>query len=131
MTQAELNEARELRDLMRNEERRLNAYRLAAQNLVPLLDGMPHARNCAGKPEKIALLIVESELKLIELNERYDAACDKLARKIKAEIADGTEQEILLLRYVACMNFRDIEIKLDMSDARIFYLHRNGIKKLK
>lgn len=131
MTHTELNEARELRQRIRDEERRLDALRVAAQNIVPILDGMPHERSQASKVEKVALLVFELERELAALKTQFESACVNITRKLRQENLDAQEFEILLLRYVACMNFRDIQCKLDVSDARVFYIHRNALKKLK
>lgn len=131
MTQADLNEARDLRDKIRAEERRLNSLRVAAQNLVPILDGMPHAQTQSSRVEKIAALILDTEHELEELKAKFETACVTIARNLRDESLTAQEQEILTLRYVGCMNFRDIEFKTNLSDARIFYLHRHALKKIK
>lgn len=131
MTQAELNEARELRRRIRDEERRLDALRAAAQNITPILDGMPHERSQSSRVEKVALLVLEVERELAALKARFETACVKITRALRCENLDAQEFEIMLMRYVACMNFRDIQFNLDKSDARVFYYHRNALKKLK
>lgn len=131
MTERELNEVRELKKQIQVEERRLQALRAAAENLVPILDGMPHAKNRKSRVANIAALIIEEEQSLNKMRENVDNTSAELAEKIRNEPLTSREKEILILRYVACMNFRDIEFKLHLSDARIFYLHRSALRKIK
>lgn len=131
MTEMELNEARELKKQIRAEESHLQTLRAAAENLVPVLDGMPHAQNPKSRVAHIATLLIDAEQTLAALKEQLDIIAARLAEKIRCAPLTPREQEILILRYVACMNFRDIEFKLHLSDARIFYLHRQALSKIK
>lgn len=131
MTVTELNSVRDLRQRIREQERRLNALRLSVQNLTPLLDGMPHSRSQTSRVEKIVVKAADLEREIESLRDECAAAAVTLTDKISAANLESHEETILILRYVACMNFRDIEFELGMSDARIFYLHRNSLRKVK
>ena len=131
MTEAELNEARELKKKIQSEERQLQILRTAAENLAPVLDGLPHAQNHSSRVAQIATLVIDAERSLNALKEKLDAIGAALTKKIRREPLTTREQEILILRYVACMNFRDIELALHLSDAGVFFHHRNALKKLK
>lgn len=120
-----------MRQRIRDAKRRLDALEVAAQNIVPIMDGLPHEQTQASRVEKIALLIAELSNELDALKAEFETACVKITQKLRSEPLDVHEFEVLILRYVACMNFRDIQFKLDISDARVFYLHRNAIRKLK
>lgn len=131
MTEQELNSVRELKKRIRDLESHLQSLRTAAENLTPILDGLPHSTERKSRVEKIALMIVEEERELEDLREAAADAAVTLARRIKHADLTFQEREVAMLRYVACMNFRDIEAKLHMSDARIFFLHRQAEKKIK
>lgn len=128
MTRKELNEVRELRDAIRSIERRLKALREAVSNLTPILDGMPHAQSQTSKVESLSVLILETERELHDFKNRMVSTVGKISQAICRALLPAQEEEVLLLRYVACMNFRDIQFKLNLSDARVFYLHRHALK---
>ena len=130
MTEAELNEVRELKKEIQAAERQLRILKTAAENLVPVLDGLPHAQNPKSRVASIATLIIDAERALTTLKEKLDSTGAKLIARIRREPLTTREQEILILRYVACMNFRDIEFKLHLSDARVFSYHRSALKKV-
>lgn len=131
MTVTELNSVRDLRQRIREQERRLRALRLSVENLTPILDGMPHSRSPTSRVEKITVKILEAERELELLRAECANAAEVLTEKISAANLESQEQTILIMRYVACMNFRDIEFELGLSDARIFFLHRNSLRKIK
>ena len=130
MTQAELNKVRNLRDEVDAEKQRLATLRLAVQNLSPVLDGMPHTPTQASRVEKLAVLILDSERDLDELLVCLEDACVELSRKLKTAPLDPIEHKILVLRYVACMSFTEIEDAVNLSEARVYFWHRQGVQKL-
>ena len=129
MTDQELNRARDLRQKIRDLERHLQALRLSVENLVPVIDGLPHSHEVSRRVEKLAVKIVDAERELDQLREEYVNAAIDLEQKINSAPLDLQEKTILILRYVACKNFRDIEFELKSNDARVFYLHRTAQKK--
>ena len=131
MTIAELNEVRDLREKLRAAIRQLRALRESIQNLCPELDGMPHAQSQQSKVEKMTVLIIEGEREVDALKAQIDTTGAALARKIKNLPLNPQEQEILILRYVGCLSFRDIKAKLHMSEPRVFFHHRAAFKKIK
>ena len=130
MTEKELNIVRELKKQIRDLERHLQALRLSAENLVPILDGLPHPNSAKSRVEKIALMIIESERELENLRAQLDRASEELPARIHDEVSDVQERTLLLLRYVACMRFRDIAFQLERSEARVFQIHHDVLKKI-
>lgn len=128
MTEKELNSVRELNKQIRRQEQHLQALRLSAENLVPILDGLPHSNEAKSRVEKIALMIIESERELDSLRAQLDRASEDLPARIHDEISDVQERTVLLLRYVACMRFRDIAFQLEMSERRVFQIHHDALK---
>lgn len=130
MTKEELNGVREINKRIRDLEWRLQALRVEADNIVPVLDGLPHATQIKSRVEKLALNIAEYDSELVRLREQFVSAALDLSNKIDNAQLSSQEKAVLSLRYVSCMNFQDIWLKLDISDARIFYLHRTALKKI-
>lgn len=130
MTEKELNSVRELNKQIRRQEQHLQALRLSAENLVPILDGLPHSNEAKSRVEKIALMIIEDERELENLRAQLDRASEDLPARIHDEVTNVQERTVLLLRYVACMRFRDIAFQLERSEARVFQIHHDVLKKI-
>ena len=131
MTQAELNKARNLRNQIRNEESRLQILRAAVGDLVPIMDGMPHAQAQSSRVENSAVPILELQRKIQTLKEQFQQACNELLEKFSRINFTPQEQAVITLRYVSCLSFNAIRAKINLSDARIFYIHRHALNKLK
>ena len=130
MTERELNKARELKERIRELERHIAALRLSAADIVPGLDGMPHGTDIKSKVEKLAARLVDEERELESIRAELCAAAIHIATQIQAADLKRKEKTVLILRYVTCMNFRDISFQLGLSDATTFRLHHDGIKKM-
>lgn len=130
MTELELNSARDLRQKIRDLEWRLDVLRADADNLVPILDGLPHGTDIKSRVENLATKILDGEQELITLCEQFGQAAFALDDKIIHSGLDALEQAVLNLRYVACLNFLDIQNRLQISDATTFYIHRTAKKKI-
>lgn len=129
MTDKELNVVRDLRNKIRDLTSHLQALRLSAQNIVPVIDGLPHSDVVKSRVEKLALKIIEHERELSDLSRQFaTSALDLTDRINRADQLNQQEKTILLMRYVACMNFQDIWIEMQISDNRAFYLHRTAVK---
>lgn len=129
MTDKELNAVRDLRNKIRDLTSHLQALRLSAQSITPVIDGLPHSDSVKSRVEKLALKIIEHERELSDLSRRFaTSALDLTDRINRADQLNQQEKTILLMRYVACMNFQDIWIEMQISDNRAFYLHRTAVK---
>ena len=128
MTEEELNGARELRKKIRDLERHLQELRMSAENLVPILDGLPHSSEAKSRVEKIALMIVEDERKLTSLNETILLAKSELADKILCEVNEPILQTLLVLRYVECLSFEKTARRMRITLRHVFRLHEKFFK---
>ena len=63
MTEQELNSGHDLKKQIRDLEKHLQTLRLSAENLVPILDGLPHSNEAKSRGEKIALLSIRIHLR--------------------------------------------------------------------
>ena len=131
MTDKELNAARELKKLIQEEEQKLIGLRVSAQNITPVIDGLPHSQMPNSRVEKLAIKILEVDEKLKCLRRQFDEVAAQIAYEICNADLTAQEQTILIARYVECLNFRAIQFRLHLSDARIFYLHRHACEKMK
>lgn len=131
MTEQELNGARELRERIRDIERRiLPMLKADAENLVPVLDGLPHGTDIKSRVENIAVKILDSEKELIRLREEFLKTAMDIDEKLNESNLDALEKAVLNLRYVACLNFLAIQNELQISDATTFYIHRTARRKI-
>lgn len=128
MTEEELNGVRELNKKIRDIERHLQELRMSAENLVPILDGLPHSSEAKSRVEKIALMIVEDERKLTSLNETMLLAKSELADKILCEVNEPILQTLLVLRYVECLSFEKTARRMRITLRHVFRLHEKFFK---
>ena len=80
--------------------------------------------------EEITVQIDEHERKLNE--QRIERACLKaeLVKTVDTAISDAQCRAIIIERYGWGKRFRDIGIELRISEPRVYYLHRHGLKEL-
>lgn len=124
MTERELNGVRELNKKIRDIQCHLQALRISAENLVPILDGLPHSSEAKSRVEKIALMIVEDERELTALNETKLLAKSKLVDKILREVDEPTLQTLLVLRYVECLSFKEAARRMRITLRHLYRLHK-------
>ena len=123
MTEQELNRVRELKKRIRDVESHLQSLQTAAENLVPILDGLPHSTEAKSRVEKIALSLVETEHELDKLRGQLILTKTELAEKILREVEDATYQTLLVLRYVECLSFKETARRMHFTLRHIFRLH--------
>ena len=128
MTEQELNVVRELSKRIRELERYLQALRLSAQNITPVIDGLPHSTTLQARVEKIALSIVEKERELYQLQEQFLHEQGRLAEFILSSVNDPTLQTLLILRYVACLSFKETARSMHFTLRHVFRLHEKFLK---
>ena len=130
MTEQELNQVRELNVKIKTIENQLSILRKRAEDLVPKRDGLPHSSGIHSKVESLALKIVEASEGLPALHEQITQAAAVLTEKICREVDEPNQRTVLILRYVFCMNFRDISFQTGYSDRKVFALHHDALKIL-
>ena len=130
MTEQELNGAREIKEKIRDVEKRiLPMLRADAENLVPIVDGLPHGTDIKSRVENIAVMIVEDERELSALNEKMTLARSELADKILREVDEPILQTLLVLRYVECLSFKETARRMHFTLRYIFKLHTKFLKE--
>ena len=94
MTEQELNAVRELNKKIRALETRLRDIRNSAENIVPILDGLPKAAFAKSRVEKTALKAVEVERELETLRGQLPLLKSDLANRIMAEVDEPIRRAI-------------------------------------
>ena len=128
MTMEELNSVRELDKKIRAVESRLQALKINAENIVPILDGLPHAKTAQSKVERNALRIIESEQEIETLRAEMIQAKSTLADKIMSQVDEPNYQTLLVLRYVECLSFKETARRMHYTLRQIFRLHTKIFK---
>lgn len=123
MTKDDLNQVRDLQKKIRESERRLQTLRISADNLVPILDGLPHSDFARSRVEKIALTIIESERELESLRLLFFKTKSELADKIMHEVDEPSLQTLLVLRYVECCTYKETAHRMKITLRHAFRLH--------
>ena len=128
MTLEELNSCRAIKIRISTVSNHLAGLRVSAENLVPILDGMPHSKEAKSRVERIALEIIEDECELTALRSEYELAQARLTDKILLEVSDPVIQTLLVLRYVECYSFRETARRINYSLRQVFRLHEEYLK---
>lgn len=128
MTEQELFGVRDLKGKIKEVEKRLQTLKMSAGNLVPIIDGLPHATQAKSRVERITLMIVDAERELDSLRNRLVQAKTELANKIMCEVSEPVLQTLLVLRYVECLPFKDIYNRMHYTLRQIFRLHDKVLK---
>ena len=135
MTLSELNEVRNLKKRLEGEQKKLNALKI-------VVGAFPHkygqseegGAGSGGTPksafESYVVQIADTEKNIEKLQNELTQAVPRLTEKIQNEVANTDEQTLLIYRYVACKFFRDIGFLMGYSEARVYSLHREILKKL-
>ncbi len=146
MTFEELNIVRKLKKQIADEEQKLQGFRDLAQSITPqatrvtlregkkelsytCLDAQPKGTSKDSRVEMIATLIVDTEKIIENLKIQLEKETPLLIKKIQAEFPDGTEQRILISRYIVGQSFREIARIFHYSLRHIFRVHDRAKKK--
>ena len=128
MTNEELNSVRDLQSRARDLKRHVDELRMSVENLVSLLDGMPHAKQLKSRVESLTLKIVEEERELEALREEILIAKSQLTELILNATDKPTVQTLLILRYVECLSFKETARRMKYGLRHIFKLHEKFLK---
>ena len=128
MTKQELCSVRGLKKKQRELEKRLQELKVAAENIVPVIDGLPHAKNAKSRVEHIALDILSCERELVEICGLVVKAQEELADKITSEITKPALFTFAVLRYVECLSFKDTAHHMKITLRHAFRLDEKILK---
>ena len=147
MTFEELNIVRKLKKQIADEEQKLQGFKDLAQSITPqatrvtlregkkevsytCLDAQPKGTSKDSRIEMTVALIVDTEKIIENLKTQLETETPLLIKKIQGEFPDGTEQRILISRYVAGQSFREIARRMEYSLQHIFRVHTRILKSL-
>ena len=148
MTIEELNIVRKLKKQISDEEQKLQGFKDLAQSITPqatrvthreganeisytCLDAQPKGTSKDSRIETTVALIVDTEKIIENLKNQLEKETPLLIKKIQIEFPDGTEQRILINRYVVGKSFREIAQRMKYSLQHIFRIHTRILKSLK
>lgn len=129
MTEQELNKVRAVKKRIKDLEKKLQTLKMSASNLVPIIDGLPHATQAKSRVERIALMIVDCERELANNRDRLTQAKEELADKVMCEVSEPEWQTLLVLRYVECLPFKDVAHRMFFGLRYVFKLHDKILKE--
>ena len=129
MTEHELYQVKDLKKRIKDLEKKLQTLKMSASNLVPIIDGLPHATQAKSRVERIALMIVDCDRELKSLRDRLVQAKTELTDKIMCDLNEPIIQTLLILRYVECLPFKDIAHRMVFNLRYVFKLHDKILKE--
>lgn len=128
LTKQELFRVRDLKKKQRDLEKHLQELKVAAENIVPVIDGLPHAKNAKSRVERIALEILDCERELVEICGLVVSAQSELADKIMREVTSPALFTFAVLRYVECLSFKDTAHRMRITLRHAFRLNEKLFK---
>ena len=128
MTAETLNSVRDLQKKIRNLERRVQELRISMDNIVPVLDGLPHSSEAKSRVERIALMIVDTERELEDLRGQLPKVQSTLAEVILREVDSPPLQSFLVLRYVEGLSFKETARRMRYTLRHVYRLQEKFLK---
>ena len=128
MTEQELNNVRELKKKQRGLEKRLQELKVASENIVPILDGLPPTKNAKSRVEGIALAILECDREIAEICGLVVKAQSELADKLLAEVKSPVLLTFAVLRYVECLSYKETAHRMLITLRHTFRLNEKFFK---
>lgn len=128
MTKQELCTVRGLKKKQRDIEKHLQELKVASENIVPVLDGLPRAKNAHSRVERIALDILQCERELVEICGLIVKAQEELADKITSELTSPALFTFAVLRYIECLSFKDVAHRMRITLRHAFRLDEKILK---
>lgn len=129
MTRTELNSVRELHKKICGLEENLRAWKVCAENIVPVLDGLPKSQFIKSRVERITTAIIDTEQQITKLREQLNETKLTLATQIFREFKEPMLQTLLILRYVECLSYKEVSRRMGLSLRHTYRLHENFLKK--
>lgn len=125
MTIEELNSVFEVKAKIESERAKLETLKICSESVKPIeLSDLPKAKNQSSAVERFAVSIIESEQKILALQNELVEVAATLAQKLTFELSRKSPLllSVMIRRYCACMTISEI--------ARSLHFTRNYIQKL-
>lgn len=134
MTFEELNEGLNIQKQISDEKKKLKALRIVLASLPHKYGKSEEGGSTSGGLAKSAfesfvVQIADTEKRIEKLQDKFSGIKVDLDAKIKKEILNVDEQNLMIYRYVACKNFGEIKALMNYSDRRIYQLHNRILQK--
>lgn len=124
-----ISTVRELHDKIRQRNQYIAGLREALTTTTQILDGMPKAKNYSSRLEALTAEILDAEKEREELQAQVIDAGLSLATEIFQRITNDIGAKILFMRYVQCLQFSEIALRLHYSEQWIYFMHSRYLKQ--
>ncbi len=91
-----------------------------------ITDGLPRAKATTSAVERAAVELADATAEFERLSAEAVQALADLFREVNRRVA-GRPGDVLILRYGALMTFAEISAELNLSQAQVYKLHRDGV----
>jgi len=126
MTVEELNSVFEVKAKIESERAKLETLRICSETVKPIeFSDLPKAKNQSSAVERFAVSIVETENRIIDLQNRLVEVAATLAQKLTAELKNSSPLwlSVMIRRYCGAMSFSEIAQSLNFTRSYIQKLH--------
>ena len=130
MTLESLNTPKRLHTELQTLQERRAAIVDSLNNFTPTLDGLPKSKDNESRLERLAVVKLDLERQIADLQAALATARANLAADIFSADLHNNEIAVMLRRYVDCMHFSAIASDLHFSENRVYCLRRQALKKL-
>lgn len=129
MTIEELNSVFEVKAKIESERAKLETLRICSATVKPVeLSDLPKAKNQSSAVERFAVAIIETEQKILALQNELVEVAAKLATKLTSELKNQNSLllSVMIRRYCACMTFNEMARSLNFTRNYIQKLHKQA-----
>ena len=129
MTVEELNSVFEVKAKIESERAKLETLKICSESVKPIeLSGLPKAKNQSSAVERFAVSIIESEQKILALQNELVEVAATLAQKLTAELENSSPLllSVMIRRYCGTMSFNEIARSLNFTRNYIQKLHKQA-----
>lgn len=128
MTKEELNIIWTLNKKFRCLKAKIETLRMSVTNLTPIINGLPKTKEAKSYVEKLALDIVEKERECEKLRVQIEQAKVKLINRIFTEENDTIWQTFLVLRYVECLQIKEVAKRMNFCVRYLYKLSERSLR---
>lgn len=126
MTIEELNSVFEVKAKIESERAKLETLKICSETVKPVeLSDLPKAKNQSSAVERFAVAIIETENRIIDLQNQLVEVAAMLAQKLTAELKNSSPLllSVMIRRYCGIMTFNEIARSLNFTSNYVRKLH--------
>lgn len=129
MTIEELNSVFEVKAKIESERAKLETLKICSETVKPIeLSELPKAKPMTSPTERFAVAIIETENRIIELQNQLVEVAATLAQKLTAELKNSSPLllSVMIRRYCGTMTISEIAHSLNFTRSYIQKLHKQA-----